>query len=91
MPIRTSIPLPARPAPQRRRGLSVAALLAPLLMAGVLWAMTRSPLSLVFAAAGPLAAAATWFEARRATRRELAGAALERAAALRRVREQLAE
>ncbi|MCU1571624.1 MAG: hypothetical protein JWR33_2365 [Naasia sp.] len=66
-----SLPPPLPEPPQR--AFPIAGALAPVLAAGVLFTLTRSPITLAFAALGPLLAAASLLDggrqARRATRR----------------------
>ncbi|HEY0247814.1 MAG TPA: FtsK/SpoIIIE domain-containing protein, partial [Gryllotalpicola sp.] len=74
----TSLRLPPstpRPRPPR---LSWAAFLTPIMMAGVLWLMTRSPAALAFAALGPLGAVVSLLEGRHGGGRERRVALAER-------------
>ncbi|PZQ91806.1 MAG: hypothetical protein DI534_02285 [Leifsonia xyli] len=79
------IPLPAVTDPAPRRGIPVVATIAPLLLAVVLWLVTSSPYTLLFALLGPVVGVATALDGRRSSRRarraELA-AARERMAAV---------
>ncbi|UOQ56477.1 FHA domain-containing protein [Leucobacter allii] len=59
---------PERPAPGR---FPVLAALAPLLLGGAMYAVTRSPLSLVLVALSPLMMIGSWWDARLGTRRRL--------------------
>lgn len=68
---RDRIPLPAFAPPPARGGIPVVAALAPLAVAGVLWAVTRSPFALVFALLGPLMLVAGVVDARMSARRAL--------------------
>jgi len=63
----------------------------PVVMAGALWLMTRSPYALVFAALGPIGAVVSLIEGRTGGRRERGAARAERAVELGRLREQVAE
>lgn len=66
--VRMRLP-PAPPAP-RRSGLPVVAIIAPVVMAGVLWVMTSSPYVLLIACLGPVMAIAGWLDGRRTARRD---------------------
>lgn len=67
----------------------LAGVLAPIVVAALLFAVTRSPLTLAFAALGPVVAVASLFDGRRARRRARRRAVLRRSAALDAVRAQL--
>jgi len=66
--------------------MSWAAFITPVVMAGALWLMTRSPYALAFAALGPIGAVISLLEGRRGGGRERRAAAAERAAELERLR-----
>ncbi len=63
------IAAPARPAPAPKQPFPVVATIAPVLMSVVLWMVTQSALSLVFAALGPVIAGASLVDGRRGGRR----------------------
>lgn len=62
--------LPNPPTVGRRSGLPVLAMVAPVLVAGVLWAVTSSVYMLLFAFLGPVVAVAGWLDGRRTARRD---------------------
>jgi len=66
--VRERIPLPSVTAPERSRGLPVVALLTPLGLALVLWLVTSSPYTLLFALFGPVMALAGRFDGARSAR-----------------------
>lgn len=68
---RERIPLPPATEPPVPAAFPWAATLAPVLMAVGLWAITRSPYSLMFAALGPLAAVGAMVDGRLGRRRAL--------------------
>ncbi|AYG04445.1 hypothetical protein D7I44_13500 [Gryllotalpicola protaetiae] len=70
--------------------MSWAAFITPVVMAGALWLMTRSPYSLAFAALGPVGAVLSLVEGRRGGGRERRAAFAERAEELDRLRERIA-
>ncbi|GAA4180840.1 hypothetical protein GCM10022287_35220 [Gryllotalpicola koreensis] len=70
--------------------MSWAAFITPIVMAGALWLMTRSPYSLAFAALGPIGAVMSLIEGRRGGGRDRRAAQAERAAELERLRERVA-
>ncbi|WP_159606163.1 hypothetical protein, partial [Agromyces humi] len=74
--------LPAHPPAPTPPGFPWLASVTPIAGAVVLWAITGSPLSLAFAALGPVAAIASLVDARRNARRAAKRAAAERAAAV---------
>ncbi|MFN8080604.1 MAG: FtsK/SpoIIIE domain-containing protein [Kineosporiaceae bacterium] len=78
------VPVPEPPTPPEPHGFPLIAILIPLLMAGVLFAVTRSPSSILFAALSPLMYLGQWLEQRLSGRRGFGAA--ERA-----YRKQLAE
>ncbi|MFC4243039.1 FtsK/SpoIIIE domain-containing protein [Gryllotalpicola reticulitermitis] len=82
--------LPPRPPIPRAPRVSWAAFAMPVVMAGVLWLMTRSPYALVFAALGPVGAAVSMFEGHRGGRRERRERLAERAAQIERIEEEIA-
>jgi S-DNA-T family DNA segregation ATPase FtsK/SpoIIIE len=65
------IAAPARPAPVVKQPFPLVATLAPVVMSLVLWVVTQSIFSLVFAALGPVIAIATLADARLGGRRRL--------------------
>lgn len=74
--------LPPHPARARRPGFPLLATLAPVAAAGLLFAITRSPLSLAFAAIGPIVGFASMLDGVRTARRERRRATRERDAAI---------
>jgi S-DNA-T family DNA segregation ATPase FtsK/SpoIIIE len=77
--VRLSLPAPADPVPPPP--FPLLGVLAPLLAAGVIWAVTRSPFALVFAVLSPVVAVASVIDARLQTRRRgRTAAAAERVA-----------
>ncbi|MDI2097494.1 FtsK/SpoIIIE domain-containing protein [Ruicaihuangia caeni] len=83
------ITLPARPAPPPPPAFPLMALIAPVLGAAVLWAVTRSPYALVFAVLGPVIALGTMVDARRQRRKALRRSRREHAEALERAGQQI--
>ncbi|MGX5697027.1 FtsK/SpoIIIE domain-containing protein [Agromyces soli] len=79
---RRPLALPPRPAPARRPSLPLLATLAPVLAAGLMFAVTHSPLSLMFAAIGPLVGIASLLDGLRGARRDRRRAMRERSVAL---------
>src|SRR5690349_17292140 len=77
IPEKERMRLPAAPSAPRRAGLPVVAIVAPIVMAGVLWMMTSSPYVLLIAGLGPLMAIAGWLDGRRSARRERRAAIAE--------------
>lgn len=71
--------LPAPPGEPERPGFPLLAVLAPVIGALALWAITGSPFSLVFAVLGPVVAVASVLDAKRQGRARLRRARLERA------------
>ncbi len=69
--------------------MSWAAFLTPVVMAAVMWLITRSPYALAFAALGPIGAVISLVEARRGGGRESKAARAERAAELDLLRERI--
>jgi S-DNA-T family DNA segregation ATPase FtsK/SpoIIIE len=69
--------------------MSWAAFITPVVMAGALWLMTRSPYALAFAALGPVGAVISLVEGRRGGGRERRAALAERADELERLRQRL--
>ncbi|MCS0499405.1 FtsK/SpoIIIE domain-containing protein [Protaetiibacter mangrovi] len=67
-PERLALPVVDPPAPRAR--IPVVAMAAPLVFAGVLWLVTASPYTLLFALLGPLVAAGSALDGRRGARRE---------------------
>jgi len=65
------VPAPEPPGPPGRQRFPVLALLAPLLMGGVLYAFTRQLISVIFMALSPLMLIGTWLEGRRTAKLEL--------------------
>jgi S-DNA-T family DNA segregation ATPase FtsK/SpoIIIE len=63
------IPLPTAPPAPARTAFPLAASLAPVIVAGGIWAVTGSPYSLLFAVLGPVVALGSLFDARRQRRR----------------------
>lgn len=82
--------LPPHPSPPRRPGFPLLAILAPVAAAGLLFAITRSPLSLAFAAIGPIVGVASVLDGIRSARRERRRAARERDAAIAVLRSEIA-
>ena len=84
VPERIRLPLPISPAPSPR--IPIVAALAPVVVSVGLFAVTGSPLTLVFAVLGPVTAVASLVDgligARRHTRRERRRFEAERVAAL---------
>ena len=89
-PVTTPLALPPRPPTLRPARMSWAAFITPVVMAGALWLMTRSPYSLAFAALGPIGAVLSLVEGRRGGGRERRAALAERDAELGRLRERIA-
>lgn len=77
---RIAAPRPPDPPPPFR--FPVIATIAPVVAAGVLWAVTRSPLTLAFAALGPVIAVAGFADSRLGARRTMRRAAAAFAAGL---------
>ncbi|MFK4730202.1 FtsK/SpoIIIE domain-containing protein [Agromyces mediolanus] len=73
--------LPSPPGTRAKAPFPILATLAPIATAGVLFALTRSPLALVFAAVGPLVGIAAMLDGRRGARRAQRGEARDRARA----------
>jgi DNA segregation ATPase FtsK/SpoIIIE, S-DNA-T family len=65
----TRVAVPAPPVPPARQPFPVIATIAPVLMSVVLWMVTQSVFSLVFAALGPVIAVASLVDSRRGGRR----------------------
>ncbi|QAY74453.1 hypothetical protein ET445_15070 [Agromyces protaetiae] len=80
----------ARAPDEAKPGFPVIAVLAPVIAAGVLWAVTGSMLSLVFAALGPVVAIASMADAARQQKRRAKRATATRAAALDELRADIA-
>ncbi|MDQ1582051.1 MAG: segregation ATPase FtsK/SpoIIIE, family [Microbacteriaceae bacterium] len=78
--------MPPRPAEPVRAPFPLVASVAPVAASAVIWAITQSPFALVFAALSPIVAIASLVDGRRQSRRSRRRAALERAAALARLR-----
>ncbi|MFT4029089.1 MAG: FtsK/SpoIIIE domain-containing protein [Protaetiibacter sp.] len=68
-PATERVPLPHLAPPPPRPGFPVVATLAPLVLALVLWLVTSSPYTLLFALLGPVVGVATALDARRTARR----------------------
>jgi len=81
--------LPHPPSTRQRPPFPLLATLAPIATAGVLFALTRSPLALVFAAIGPVVGLAAVFDGRRSARRQLKRERLERIEARRVLTEEI--
>ncbi|NQX11434.1 hypothetical protein HQQ80_07345 [Microbacteriaceae bacterium VKM Ac-2855] len=64
------IRIPSRPEPGRRPGFPLLASVTPVLAAGVIWAITKSPYVLAFAALGPVIAIAGYLDGLRTRRRD---------------------
>src|SRR5690606_29034038 len=63
------IPGPAPPAEPPKQGFPLVATLAPIVVSGILFAVTGSPFMLLMAALGPVIALATFIDGRRQRRR----------------------
>ena len=63
------VSVPAPPSRREARGLPLGAALVPLVIAGVLYAVTKSPVMLVLGAMTPAMALHTWWDSRRRDRR----------------------
>ncbi|GAA2457055.1 FtsK/SpoIIIE domain-containing protein [Agromyces soli] len=83
--------LPHPPSTRQKPPFPLLATLAPIATAGVLFALTRSPLALVFAAIGPVVGLAAVFDGRRSARRHLKRERLERIEARRLLTDEIAE
>lgn len=84
-PLRLPPPLGRRSRPP----FPLLATLAPVATAGLLFALTNSPLALVFAAVGPVVGLAAIVDGRRGARRQLRREQAERAEALRRLTDEI--
>ncbi len=62
---------PDPPQPPSRQRFPIVSLLAPLMMAGMIYAVTRSTLSILFVALSPIMMIGGWFENRVANRKQL--------------------
>lgn len=87
---RLPLNLPPQPGRARRPGVPVLATLAPVAAAGLMFAITRSPLTLAFAAIGPLVGIASLLDGVRAARRERRRALRERDDAIARLELEIA-
>ena len=84
------IAAPARPAPQPRQPFPLVATLAPVAMSVVLWLVTQSVFSLVFAALGPVIAIASLIDSRLGGRRRARAEALRFAGEVEQARAEIA-
>lgn len=64
------IRIPSEPEPGRRPAFPLLAAIAPVLASGLIWALTRSPYVLAFAALGPVIAVAGYVDGLRVRRRD---------------------
>ncbi|MFB2598751.1 FtsK/SpoIIIE domain-containing protein [Herbiconiux sp. P17] len=64
-------PAPVPPKKPQGQRFPIVALVAPLIMGAVLFAVTRSPLSIIFVALSPILMIGTWLDHRLTTRRQL--------------------
>ncbi len=60
---------PEPPKPTQKQRFPLISLLAPILMAGMIYSVTRNPMSLMFVALSPMLMIGNWFEGRRAAKR----------------------
>lgn len=82
--------LPPPVSSRKRTPFPLLATLAPIVTAGLLYALTRSPLALVFAAVGPVVGLAAVLDGRRSARRQLRREQRERAEGLRALADEIA-
>lgn len=83
--------LPAPPAPAPPGRIPLLAMLAPMIMGGVMFAVTRSPMSLMMMAFSPVMMIGSWVDARFVSRRKQRGEGAEFRAALAAERSELEE
>ncbi|WP_407341318.1 FtsK/SpoIIIE domain-containing protein [Pengzhenrongella phosphoraccumulans] len=75
-------PAPQPPRPDKKRKFPIIAMVAPLIMGAVLFAITRSTMTIAFVALSPLIMAGTWLDAKFTGKRELTQSTAEFEASL---------